>query len=72
MHRINICLPETTLARLDKRVKLYSRSQWLNYAALSVMARLAGDALTAVDYERAARLLMVGVAPRSSAATRNR
>lgn len=61
MERINVCLPADTLTLLDERVRPYARSQWLNYAALALVARLEGGhaaALAAVDYERAARLLM--------------
>lgn len=58
MTRINISLPDETLARLDRVLTAYKRSQYLDYAAKAMLARLRGDALGAIDYERACRALL--------------
>lgn len=56
--RVNVILPDKTLESMRLLVRTYGRSQFLNYAALALVARLRGDLETAFDYERAARAMM--------------
>ncbi len=58
--RINITLPRSTLAALDKRLEAYKRSQFLSYAARALLERLEGRVVDAVGYEQAARALLRG------------
>ena len=58
MERINVILPPEVLARMDKRVLPFKRSQWLAYAAQALMARLEGRVMDAVLYENMAKELM--------------
>ncbi len=58
MRKISITIRESTLARLDRRLAEYKRSQALDYAALALMARLDGKVVDAVGYEQAAKALV--------------
>lgn len=61
MERINVTLPDQTVARLDAVLEPMKRSQFLNYAALATLARVRGGhqaTLEAVAYEHAARALV--------------
>lgn len=58
MMRVNLTLPDPTLAAMDKRLEPFKRSQFVAYAARALLARLDGDLVNAVGYEHAAKMLL--------------
>lgn len=61
--RVTITLPSGTIVAMDRRVAEYKRSQFMHYAAMSMLERLRGteDALVEADvYEKAAKALVKG------------
>lgn len=60
MDRINVILPDQTIAKLRKLTAAGSRSQFVNYAVLAMLATLRADGYTAEQYEKAAWALVGG------------
>lgn len=58
MWKISITMRRATMDRLRRHVVLYKRSQFLDYAALALLARVEGKAVVAEEYERMARELV--------------
>lgn len=56
--KVSITIRRLTLERLRRRVVLYKRSQFLDYAACAMLERVAGRVREAEDYERMARELV--------------
>lgn len=60
MRKISINMRESTARALGRRVRVYRRSQFLDYAALALLARVRGAVRDAEEYERCARELVRG------------
>lgn len=58
MWKVSITIRKSTLDRLRHKVVRYKRSQYMDYAALAMLERLANRPEKAVEYERMARELV--------------
>lgn len=58
MDRVNVILPTATITRMASLSAAGTRSQFINYAVLAMLATLRGESHEAEGYEKMARALV--------------